>query len=70
MRTKSVVAVISLGRVHYGVDRADDGSGVAAGVVATEQIAVQRLLYKSLRSAEHLRLSTPKAINTLLGVAH
>ena len=67
---KAVVAVCCAGLSHDGVDRGHHVLRIAAGVVATEQIAAQPFHHKGLRGAKHLRLGAAKAVNALFRVTN
>ena len=66
----AVPRALFLRLLHHGVDGADDGRGVAPGVVAGQQVAAQAVANEGLCRAEHLRLGAAEAVDALLGVAH
>ena len=70
MRSEALVT-IGLHRLrHDRVHDGDDPGGVAPGVVAAEQIALQTVAHKGLGRLEYLRLGPAKAVDALLGVTH
>ena len=68
VRPETVITVGLGGCGHHGVDGLDHTHGIAAGVVAGQQVATQRGADKSLCGDEHLRLGPTKPVNALLGV--
>ena len=67
---KTAGFVLCLRSPHDVVDRVNHARGVAAGVVAAEQVAAQAIAHKGLRGDEHLWLGAAKAVNALFRVAH
>ena len=55
---------------HGGIDGLQHSRGIAAGVVAVKNGALQSMLYKVARGAEYGRVGAAKTVNVLLGVAH
>ena len=70
MISKPGIAACALGFAHHLIDRRDDAGSVAAGVVATQQVAAQRFANKGLGRQENLGLSAPKAVDALFGIAN
>ena len=69
MRSKPVIAVGTGSLRHHGVNGFNHLGGVAARVVAGEQIAPKPVPHKRLRCAKNLRLGAPEAVDALLRVA-
>ena len=67
---KAAGLVLRLGGAHGVVHGGDHARGVAARVVAAQQVPAQPALHKGLCGDEHLRLGAAKAVDALLGVAH
>ena len=55
---------------HHSVDGVDHSRGIAPGMVAAEQVAIQTLLHERLGGIKHFGRGAAEAINALLGVAH
>ena len=69
MRPKTFKAAVRGQWRKHGIDELQHALRIAACMVAAQASATQLLGNKTLGVLKHLGLSTPKAVNALLGVA-